>query len=194
MKNYVSKNKIKILLVTLLVFFILFIQNDVKAVSYDTDYYFGYTASNGKDLRVCANEDFYLQCNDGSGYVSPYSYETNEKIFVTVYLGGSDYYKQEVKTQVLSLSNITSGHDYYGKGKVAVYDSNQELVFQLAPLEEKQEIQKLEILQEIMEQERVEMSTMQEILGILPLILSVLVSLIALRKGLAMLFSLLNQS
>ena len=49
-------------------------------------------------------------------------------------------------------------------------------------------------LEEIMKQEAEQKATMQEILGILPMILSVLVSLLALRKALRMLLTLLHQS
>lgn len=182
------KKKISLIFAFAIIFLAL-ISSKCFAVDFNSLHYLEVTGlSMSGRYRICCNEDFYLLPE--SGYFSAYSIATDNRVNVTLYRYDvdntySDYYKHEVSAQFISVTNNLSFPD--SNGNVIVYkdSSKTDFFFKAPPL----------VAQAVERVGQVRMkAVIQEIVAIVPVILSVLVSLLALRKGLRLLLSFLKTS
>lgn len=246
MKNFILKNKVKILLTLFFTFLLLTLNNNVFAtftfthddVSYtintlpddpnfNKDYfsilksgedflilsYIGYNPDTMTIINTNATDGYTGIANsyDGTpstGRVKLWNYDTStnrysmdtwqpNKAFYRYYHGAEMNDKYLYSTVPIYLAS--------GSGDTGTYLISDEIFFQVAPPEEEkpevpeipetpeEETPKATTLPEIMEQVEKE-AVLKEIVVLLPVILSVLVSLIALRKALKMLLDFLKVS
>lgn len=129
--------------------------------------------SNSQDQY--GNFRIYFNTDNSSVTGIYYTYYSSSGTFVNRNISNHGYFDIGVKNNGI----------YIGTN-IDIYTDNSytTLFFQQPPV----------TLEEIMRQEGKQLVTMREILAVLPMILSVLVSLIALRKALSMLLRLLRQS
>ena len=243
MKNFILKNKVKILFTLLFAFLLLTLSNNVFAtftfthddISYtfntlpDSPYfnkeYFSILKSGDNFLflsYVGFNPDTMtiINTNKLSGYsgiankstgsissarVKFWTYDTNTSSYSFDDWQPDSAFYQYYDGSEKSDNYIYSTVPIYlatGLGDKGTYSISEDVFFQVAPPEEEkpevpeipeEETPKATTLPEIMEQVEKE-AVLKEIVALLPVILSVLVSLIALRKALKMLFAFLRVS
>lgn len=161
------------------------------------------------DYIVCRNDISYLKVicfekdnnlkmyidNYGLGDARVYFNYTINVIWYNIDRNGSlSLYKDNHTMERFVAYSTSSSNFFYSSCNIYSDDNYTNYFFPIAPPEEIPEIQDPGTLQEILEQEKLEMATMKEILGILPLILSVLVSLLGLRKAFQALLNFLKVS
>lgn len=243
MKNFIFKNKVKILLTLFFALLLLTLNNNVFAtftfthddVSYtintlpdDTNFNKDYFSilKKGNDFLLLSyigyNPDTMtiINTNQSSGYTGiANTYDGTPsagRVKLWNYSTSSNTYTMDSWQPSTSFYRYYSGaemEDKYlystvpiylatGSGDTGTYLISDEVFFQVAPPEEEkpevpeipeEETPKATTLPEIMEQMEKE-AVLKEIVALLPVILSVLVSLIALRKAFQMLFNFLRKS
>lgn len=199
MKNFIFKHKIKILLI---LFFVLLLSlnkniyasssiteekmsviNELMTQYPDCDTWVSITyRSQDAILLTSSNEDYNLYvsgttigaCNNANVQWYCFWYYPSTNTYKLFYQGVVNKHGE------MTISTVYSNKTIYADSK------GEEIFFQIAPL-------KATTLQEIMEQVEKE-AILKEIVVLLPVILSVLVSLIALRKALKMLLGSLRTS
>lgn len=216
MKNNI-KNKILIILLIFLLLMTIY-SNVFAKTDFDDNMFYpdgitpNYSSSDGG--RYATNKVLLLDESSGTYYILIYysseaeATHENQKLYLRAsdnfilgtgcdhyqllkfvdgswtYVDWSPYYDLE-NNKTTNLSKIVSSCSIVSTSSdIYTNSSYTDVFFPLPPV----------TLEEIMKQEMEQKATMKEILGILPMILSVLVSLLALRKALAMLLNLLRQS
>lgn len=214
MKNFILKHKIKLLLILFFVFIFLSISTNVFATDVPQEVLDkAYQENNNNDNYVILQDKntskYYIAVfNDDSEKNSdePWYYSAPNSLSVTtsaclishgtknikLLKYDSKYYYLYSDTTVKGylIDFTTDSRDLeivYSKHDICYYGTT-DVFFPIAPPEEEAPATLLEVL----EQEKG--ATLQEIVALLPVILSVLVSLIALRKALRMLSNFLRKS
>lgn len=213
MKNFIFKNKVKILLTIFITLLLILLNTNVFATdSTDTSDIIEYT-----DRFGTARSIIKPSIDTSYGYIIKGHYLfvlLDENAYCYMYPGDSAslYFSGNVQEFTLSNNNIvidssakhnsggrfgllsevlyTSVDIYKGTNKNSVALAGSANFFPVAP----EEIPEATTLLEVLEQEQKEKAIMKEVVGLLPVILSVLVSLIALRKALRTLFNFLRTS
>lgn len=209
MKKFFSKYKVKILLIIFFTLLLVLLNNNVFA----TDDIISYTDRFGKTSSIvnCPLDTQYgFLIRDGYMFVlmdeNSYFYMTSwggssSSLFVSgsckcLVLSNNNTVIDRIGDQgtgrfaVLSEVKYTSVDIYNGTDKSSVALTGSTNFFPVAP----EEIPEATTLLEVLEQEQEKKAIMKEVVGLLPVILSVLVSLIALRKALRILFNFLRTS
>lgn len=162
-------------------------QHDIYLYFTNGDFYFTHEST-------AYPEKFHLNSSTGSFY---------EKWFTSSNLNQiSTYTSESSKTSRSGPININrfDNVDYFIYSKQDIYEHTSQgeetLLFQGALLEEQEQVQTL-ILTPIVEQEETQQEmnkTLQQIITLLPIVMIIVVSCLALRKALALLFRILRQS
>lgn len=183
------KNKILTITIIFILLSFIFINSVSFCVNYESEHYVEIETILGNVFRFCANEPFYCipENVDGTEYWTPYSFSTNERIYVSVYRNGVDYYGKEVSSQ-FHINNFNKGEHTVinSKGTVVLYkDSTKtDYFFQSPPVEE---ITLAGIMNKAGEQATVEMEKI--ILIVIVTTAGLTVLLIGLKKGLTVLMN-----
>lgn len=209
MKNFFSKYKVKILLIIFFTLLLVLLNNNVFA----TDDIISYTDRFGNTSSIvnCPLDTQYgFLIKDGYMFVLM---DENSYFYMTSWGGSSSSMFVSGICKCLTLSNNNTVIDSIGdqgtgrfavlnevkycsvdiykeKTKTGIALAGSANFFPVAP----EEVPEATTLLEVLEQEQKEKAIMREIVGLLPVILSVLVSLIALRKALKTLFNFLRIS
>lgn len=217
MKNFILKYKIKLLLILFFVFMLFGISTNVFATDVpqalldkayemnnnndnyvilqdkNTKEYYFLIVSDGavnRDLELTRNWK-YIKAGDMS-YTTSACVTTGGtdrlKLYKYVQSSGVCLYQSTVKDYTCDLTTSSRDLEIVYTTKDVYYYGTTDVFFPIAPPEEEAPATLLEVL----EQEKG--ATLQEIVALLPVILSVLVSLIALRKALRMLSNFLRKS
>lgn len=204
MKNFILKNKIKILCILLFSFLLVFLNNNVFASSDIT-----FTDKNGNVRTIPSiNSDLVYNgyiLKEYNNAITLFLFEEQPTIYV--YNDGYNNMIASKKALVYFLEDNTfvrhSEADYDANNTFMIYDEVLYTTLDLYDYDNQSVIKfsktgdnfffQMVVLQEVMEGMEKE-AVMKEIVGILPVIMSVVVSLIALRKALQMLLNFLRKS
>lgn len=148
-------------------------------------------------LWLYFNDSQYWGLHKGNGYYDLFSYasdsgygSTNNRVSYKIYtisLNSTDFSKPNESFERRWGYICYDGLDNVKiiASSVDIHDTSGGIFFQKTPVP---------VLVEVMSPEVVEKKTVQEILGVLPLIIAVVVSFLGLRKALKMLLTFLNRS
>ena len=199
MNNFIN-NKGKVIFIAIMFLFTLLCINNVCYGASDVNV----TLSNGEKFVLKNYPDellnkkiFFLLDSNGKTIVNFYAYDKEEGVYYDssdgrlIFPASVNCYTYAVSdwvyTKIVEVrsSQVNMDSAYYSS--VDINDSNGEVVFRKAP-------QGQGTLAQIVEQTKPQEKTLAEVVGILPIVIVVIVSLIGCLKALRMLLALLKNS
>ena len=187
------------------------VEYSVQDLPFDTEeypYYIVCHRSKNPDISVQFQDFYYYSSepftivnstSDGNDNITQIWFTSSSEFFTTCYLTYNNQNTFSNPDRLSANSNQSIPLSYNG-GTTSFFtssdlrDTNNNVVFQGAPQEEQG---RTLILTPIVEQEETQQEmnkTLQQILTLLPIVMIIVVSCLALRKGLALLFRILRQS